>query len=168
MNNIHLFRTKKKNLAFLKFKNEKIECYVGLNGIGKKTREGDKKTPVGVYRFLKVFYRPEKVQNFKANLPIQKIKKNSFWCVDSKSINYNTFQQSRNFECENLYRSDSVYDVIITIDFNINPIKKFKGSAIFIHCHEKKKYTEGCVALKLKDILKILRIIKRSSLLIIH
>jgi len=46
----------------------------------------------------------------------------------------------------------------------MNPIKKGKGSAIFIHVAKKNyKNTEGCIAVKKLELLKILKIIKRNT-----
>ena len=47
----------------------------------------------------------------------------------------------------------------------MNPIVKGKGSAIFIHVAKKNyKKTEGCIALKKFDLLKILKELKRNTI----
>ena len=170
MTNLKVFKTKKKNIAKLIFSKNKLSCFVGVNGIKKKVREGDMVTPKGTYKFIEVYYRPDKVKDLKANIPTKKILRNSFWCVDSKSKFYNSYQNNTKKKlCEELYRNDGLYDILITLDYNINPTKKFKGSAIFIHCSgAKKKFTEGCLALKKKDLVKLIRLIKPQSRLIIY
>ena len=40
MTNIFVNRTNNKNIAYLFFKNKKISCFVGKNGIGYKKKEG--------------------------------------------------------------------------------------------------------------------------------
>ena len=61
-----------------------------------------------------------------------------------------------NFSHEKLWRDDEVYDLIIPIGYNDLPIIAGKGSAIFIHvARENYEPTEGCVALKLSDLLEI-------------
>ena len=46
----------------------------------------------------------------------------------------------------------------------MNPIKKNKGSAIFIHVAKNNfKKTEGCIALKKKDLIKITKEIKLNT-----
>ena len=72
------------------------------------------------------------------------------WCDDPKSTKYN---QLINFpfkySAEKLYRKDNIYDIIVVIEYNMKPIKKNKGSAIFLHITKKNfKRTEGCVAIK--------------------
>ena len=170
MANLEVFKTKKKNIAELTFSKNNLICFVGANGIKKKTREGDKVTPRGTFRFLEIYYRPDKVKNIKSNIPTKRIYKNSFWCVDSKSKFYNCYQNDKKrFLCEELYRNDDLYDILITINYNIKPTKKFKGSAIFIHCSEaEKKSTEGCLALEKRHLVKLVRLIKPQSKLIIY
>ena len=170
MTNLYVFKTNKKNIAHLYFNQKKVICYVGFKGIGRKVREGDRITPVGTYIFLEVYYRPDKNKKFKTTLPLRKILKNSYWCVDPKSRFYNETQNKlKNNQFEKLYRSDCLYDILIVINFNIKPKKAYKGSAIFIHCSDNKKnYTDGCIALNKEVIYELLEIIRPTSKLIIR
>ncbi len=90
------------------------------------------------------------------------ITRNLGWCNDSRSKKYNRLiKYPFNFNSEKLYRKDNSYDIILVLNFNINPTKKNKGSAIFLHVAKKKfKSTEGCIAIS-KQILK--KIIKKIS-----
>ena len=46
----------------------------------------------------------------------------------------------------------------------MNPVVKGKGSAIFIHVTKKNyKKTEGCIALKKTDLIKIIKGLKRNT-----
>ena len=68
------------------------------------------------------------------------------------------------FSHEKLYRKDNLYDLIVALDYNMQPIKKNKGSAIFIHIANKfYKKTKGCIALKKEDLIKMLSQIKRTT-----
>ena len=104
----------------------------------------------------KVFFRADRVKKPKTSLKIKTIQRSHFWCSDSRTINYNKLLVKKmNYRCEQLYRNDSLYDVILQTSFNGNPVKKHKGSAIFIHCSEKgKNFTEGCIALEKKRTSK--------------
>ena len=62
-----------------------------------------------------------------------------------------------------MYREDSLYDLVITLDYNINPVRKFKGSAIFIHLTNNYKPTAGCIALEKKDFLILIKIINKKT-----
>ena len=70
-----------------------------------------------------------------------------------------------NYSAEKLYRKDNIYDIILVLNFNMQPIKKNKGSAIFLHIAKKNfKFTEGCIAVKKTDLIKITQSLRRSSL----
>ena len=87
------------------------------------------------------------------------------WCDDPNNMkNYNKLiQNKRNIKCENLYRNDKKYDLLIPIKYNfLKPIKS-KGSCIFIHLTNNYKPTAGCIALKRKDFLIMLKIINRKT-----
>ena len=84
------------------------------------------------------------------------------WCDDPKSKYYNKLiNLPFNYNYEELFKRENVYDVILVLDYNMKPIKKNKGSAIFIHV-AKKNYnkTQGCIAIKKKELLKITKEIK--------
>ena len=54
------------------------------------------------------------------------------------------------------------------INYNTNPVKKNKGSAIFLHLANKKfSSTKGCIAIKKKDFLKILPSINKKTKIVI-
>jgi L,D-peptidoglycan transpeptidase YkuD (ErfK/YbiS/YcfS/YnhG family) len=91
------------------------------------------------------------------------------WCDDPKSYFYNRLVKIPNkFSYEKLYRKDSLYNIIIVLDYNLNPIIKNKGSAIFIHVANKNyKSTQGCIALKQNDLLKLIELIKNNQKIII-
>ena len=90
------------------------------------------------------------------------IAKNMGWCDDPKSNKYNQlvyipFKHSH----EKLFRRDNIYDIILVLDYNMSPIKKNKGSAIFIHVAKKDyKKTNGCVAINKISLLKIVKDLK--------
>ena len=113
----------------------KVKCAIGKRGIGKKRKEGDLITPKGSYKVLKIFYRKDRLKNLKTILKKIAIKKNMGWCNDSKSKSYNKLIRFPfNYSAEKLYRKDNIYDIILVLNFNMQPIKKNKGSAIFAYC----------------------------------
>ena len=70
----------------------------------------------------------------------------------------------KNYSYEKLYRKDNVYDIIVVLNYNLNPIRRGKGSAIFLHV-AKRNYnkTHGCVALKKNELLHLLSKIKKNT-----
>ena len=91
------------------------------------------------------------------------------WCDDSRSRKYNQeIKFPFQYNAEKLFRKNSFYDIFINIKYNQNPVKKGKGSAIFLHLTNKKyKATKGCVAIQKKDFLKILPLINKNTKILI-
>ncbi len=155
----------KKNSLF--YNNYKVKCAIGKRGIGIKKSEGDLITPKGCYKIKDIFYRSDRIKNLKTKFKKKVIYKNMGWCDDPRSQKYNKLVKLPfKFNYEKLYRADSIYDIIFVLDFNSNPVRKNKGSAIFIHI-AKKNYTptKGCVAIKKNDIKKIAQILNKKTLI---
>ncbi len=159
-----------KKKGYLEYKSFKSLCALGKAGIGKKKIEGDNVTPKGNFRIVKVYYRKDRIKEIHTKFKLIKIKKNMGWCSDPNSKNYNQqIKLPTRFKHEKLYRKDSLYDIILFINYNLNPIVKNKGSAIFIHIAKKNyKPTAGCIALKKKDLIKLLEIIRRNTRIYIN
>lgn len=150
--------------GLLKYDNLKFKCTIGKSGIGEKKREGDNITPIGVYKIINVFYRKDRISKINLKLKPTQIKKNMGWCDDFKSKKYNQLVKIPNkFSHEKLYRNDNLYDVILVLNYNSNPIIKKKGSAIFIHISKDKKKTKGCIGLKKNEILLLSNVIKKNQ-----
>jgi len=156
--------------GYLYFKNLKFRCAFGKSGIKIKMKEGDGATPKGTFKLIKVFYRSDKIKRIKTSLKKIKIKKNMAWCDDPTSTYYNKrIKLPSNFGYEKLYRNDRLYDLIIILNYNINPTINNKGSAIFIHvAHKNFKKTRGCIALNKNDLLCLLSLIKKDTKIKIH
>ena len=154
-----------KKTGYLKYKNFKFRCALGKGGIKKKVKEGDNITPKGIFKIIKIYYRPDKINKIITSIKKIKIKKNMGWCDDPSSSYYNKQVKLPNkYNHERLYRKDNLYDLILVLNYNINPIIKNKGSAIFLHI-AKKKYqpTKGCIALKKQDLIQLTSIIKKNT-----
>ena len=122
-------------------------------------KEGDLITPKGQYKIKYILYRKDRLPKIQTKLKKIEIKKNMGWCNDTKSKKYNQIiYLPFNFTYEKLFRTNNIYDVILVLNFNMSPIKKNKGSAIFIHISKKNyRKTEGCIAIKKKHILKLIK-----------
>ena len=154
-----------KKTGYLKYKNFKFRCALGKGGIKKKVKEGDNITPKGIFKIIKIYYRPDKINKIITSIKKIKIKKNMGWCDDPSSSYYNKqIKLPSKYNHERLYRKDNLYDLILVLNYNTNPIIKNKGSAIFLHI-AKKKYqpTKGCVALKKQDLIQLTSIIKKNT-----
>ena len=149
----------------LTYNDYKVKCSVGKRGIGVKKREGDLITPKGTFKITKLLYRKERVKNLKTNLKKAIINKTMGWCDDARSKSYNKLIRSPfKFTFEKLFRKDNMYDILLVLNFNMSPIKKHKGSAIFIHvAKDNYKKTNGCIAIKKKDLIFLLRKIDKNT-----
>ncbi len=147
-------------------------CALGKRGITAEKREGDLKTPVGIFPLRTVFYRYDKLAApIESNLPLMALMEEDGWCDDPKDPAYNQFVTlPYDASAEHLWRDDDLYDIIVVLGHNDNPVESGKGSAIFLHIAKEIKGgtfagTEGCIALKKQDLLEILPILSPETVL---
>jgi len=148
-----------KKTGIIKFAKYSFKCLLGKKGITCSKKEGDFKTPKGTFFLRYVMYRSDRVKKPKTNLPIYIIKKNHVCCDDPKNPYYNKIFETKNLELgEKLWRRDILYDILIVIGYNDNPIIKGKGSAIFLHLSKKNIVsTKGCIAIEKKNMVNLLK-----------
>ena len=153
-----------KNKETLIFGEFTFKCCVGEHGTTNNKVEGDKKTPKGLFSLGNVYFRKDR--NVK---PITKLKtislsKKMGWCNDVNSKKYNKLiTRSKKIKHEKMFRKDYKYDYVIPINYNTKNTKIGKGSAIFIHLSKNYKETAGCIALKKKDLLILLKLINKKT-----
>ena len=157
------------NKKYLTFNNYKAKCSIGKRGIGIKKKEGDLVTPKGKYKIKFILYRKDRV---KIQTKIKKIiiTRKMGWCDDPNSKKYNKLLKlPSTYKHEKLYKKENIYDIIIVLNYNMNPTVKNRGSAIFIHVAKKNyRKTEGCVALKKIHLLKVLKELKKNTQVMIE
>ena len=152
------------NKNYLTYNKLKAKCAIGKKGIGYKKKEGDLITPIGQFKIKYVLYRKDKVK-ISTKLKKKVIKKNMGWCDDPKSSQYNKLVRLPfAYKHEKLFRKENIYDIILILNYNMNPVKKNKGSAIFIHVTKNNfKKTEGCVAIKKPNLIKLIKEIRQNT-----
>ena len=126
---------------------------VGKNGIG-KTKEGDRKTPIGVYSFIKAFGN---ASDPGCAISYTHCDSSYYWVDDSDSRYYNQFVSSKNVKkdwksAEYISRVGASYNYVLALNYN-KENKKGAGSAIFLHCGTKS--TAGCVAVP-ENVMKLI------------
>ena len=86
------------------------------------------------------------------------------WCNDIRfPRKYNKlFKIEKKVKHEKLKRQDYKYDLLIPIKYNFEKPIPSLGSCIFIHLTKDYKPTAGCIALKEKDFLIMLKLIKKK------
>jgi len=154
-----------KNKHTLQIDDFKFRCCVGKKGSTKNKKEGDKKTPKGTFEIENLYFRQDRKQKPSTLLNCVKIKKNMGWCRDINfPKKYNKlFKIQKNISHEKLKRKDYKYDFLIPIKYNFKKPIMGRGSCIFIHLTKDYKPTAGCIALKEKDFLIMVKLIKKNS-----
>ena len=154
-----------KNKHTLQVDEFKFRCCIGKNGSTNNKIEGDRKTPKGTFKIEKLYFREDRIKKPFTLLKCIKIKKNMGWCNDVRfSKQYNKlFKIEKGIKHEKLKRKDYKYDLFIPIKYNFNKPIIGLGSCIFIHLTKDYKPTAGCIALKKKDFLIMLKLIKKNS-----
>ena len=154
-----------KNKGTLQYDDFNFKCVVGKNGLTKKKIEGDKKTPIGLFSLGDLYYRKDRNSKPLTKLRCIPIAKKMSWCNDklNKKFYNKLIKINNNIKGEKLYRRDFKYDYMIPINYNTKKIKLGIGSAIFLHLTKDFKPTLGCVALKKKDFLILLKLINKKT-----
>ena len=158
----------KNNHLFIKDK--KLQCAIGRGGLKKNKIEGDLSTPIGAFKFNKIYYRADKLGETNFEIDSSIIQKNDGWCDDERSKFYNQYIQFPfNESAEHLYREDDIYDILCVLNYNTSPIIPGLGSAIFLHVARSNfAGTEGCIAIDKEALLKIATKITYDSRIVIE
>ncbi|MDP3371602.1 MAG: L,D-transpeptidase family protein [Candidatus Paracaedibacteraceae bacterium] len=133
---------------------------IGSNGIinSNLKNEGDKKTPTGRHKVIYGYYRPDRITPPKSSIQLHPLHPSYGWCDEPMDPLYN--QKITKPFCsshEDLWREDSLYDLILLTNHNTDPIIPGKGSAIFIHITPPDfSSSAGCLTLQKKDLLNII------------
>jgi L,D-peptidoglycan transpeptidase YkuD (ErfK/YbiS/YcfS/YnhG family) len=137
-----------------------IHAGIGMKGFafpGEK-REGDKKTPTGLFALGKLFcYNRDP----KTRMPWQQSTADDKWIDDPDSPDYNLHVQgvtsAKSFE--NLKIRTNDYKYCMVIEYNTRPVVKGLGSAIFLHLPEGENInpSAGCLVVPEKDLEWLLR-----------
>lgn len=144
-----------------------LECqgYVGQKGINKR-KEGDKKTPTGVFNLTEAFGIKT---NPGTSMPYIRINKHLYWCADKEHYNQLIDVRKTPHKCrgEHLINYVPQYNYGMVLNYNSKNVYK-KGSAIFLHCKGKRPYTAGCIAVSEKCMIKILKNAKSGTKICIY
>jgi len=141
----------------------------GMGGIKLEKIEGDQATPVGSFLFRRVFYRADRISKPDTILPLKALEPDDGWCDDVDDPKYNQYVKlPYSARHEELYLDDNIYDLILVVGHNDDPVIKGEGSAIFVHlCRPGFTPTHGCVALHQENLLKVIQDCDLQSCLIV-
>jgi L,D-peptidoglycan transpeptidase YkuD (ErfK/YbiS/YcfS/YnhG family) len=142
-------------------------CALGRTGILADKVEGDGGTPVGRFPLRMVYYRPDREAPPETALPISALTPDMGWCDDPADPAYNRpvalpFSASH----ERLWRDDALYDLIVILGHNDDPVVPGLGSAVFLHVAPPEgKPTQGCVALSKAHLRQVLTQVGPNTIL---
>lgn len=147
------------------FDGMEFRCAIGKNGITDNKKEGDGATPAGCFPVREIFYRSDRLGDFKSIFPKKELSRDDGWCDDPKDEKYNQFVElPYGASAENLWRDDELYDIVVVLGYNDEQIIPGNGSAIFMHiARPDYSPTDGCIALSRKDLLTILSSIEKDA-----
>lgn len=147
-----------------------MPCAHGRGGIFDEKQEGDWRTPVGVYRLLWLYHRPDRGGTPKTGIPCYPLLPRTGWAEDPTDPAYNRpILHPHPYPADRMARGDSLYDICAVTDQNFDPVVPGKGSAIFLHLWRKPRHpTAGCVSFRRCDLLWILRYWKPESRIMIR
>jgi len=101
-------------------------------------------------------------------LPLTAMRPRDGWCDAPFDGNYNrSVRHPYRASAERMWRRDRLYDIVIVVGHNDRPRVQGAGSAIFIHVAGEGRGglmpTEGCIALRLCDLLRLMALIGQCT-----
>ncbi len=136
-------------------------CAIGAAGLVASKEEGDGGTPVGTLALRRLLFRADRVSpppQTEATLPREPLAPDDGWCDDAADPAYNRpVRLPHGAHAERLWRDDALYDLVGVLGWNDDPVRRGRGSAIFLHVATPDLApTAGCVALARPHLLEVL------------
>lgn len=147
---------------WLSYGDKKVRCALGKGGVvaSDDKREGDGASPIGIWPIRRVLWRSDLGNAPKTRFPLTEIQTDDGWSDTSDDANYNKpVKHPYPYSAEKMWRDDGLYDIVVVLGHNDDPVVAGMGSAIFLHC-ARPDYgpTEGCVALAKHDLIALLAV----------
>lgn len=149
----------------LRYDERVFKCVLGRSGISSDKHEGDGATPAGIFPLRRVVYRGDRLNLPATSLPASAIASSDGWCDDPTDKAYNRpVKLPYPASAEAMWREDHVYDVVVVVGHNDDPVLPKAGSAIFMHVAAPDgSPTAGCVALAQEDLLWLLQALRPNA-----
>jgi L,D-peptidoglycan transpeptidase YkuD (ErfK/YbiS/YcfS/YnhG family) len=147
-----------------------LPCALGRSGMISFKREGDGASPRGRLKLLRAFFRPGRCSRAGVTVATRALRAGDLWCDDARSPLYNRFLRGpTRIGHERLWRDDPLYDVVGVLDYNLRPAVRGRGSAIFFHLAKPDLApTAGCVALRPRDMARLLPRLANHTVLVLR
>jgi L,D-peptidoglycan transpeptidase YkuD (ErfK/YbiS/YcfS/YnhG family) len=143
---------------------------VGRAGVKADKHEGDCATPAGTYPLVSILYRPDRMTRPTSQLPAKPLAPSDGWADDPADANYNRpVSLPYTASAEQMWREDDLYDLLVVIGYNMEPVVPGAGSAIFLHIARPDfAPTAGCVAVERQVLLGLLPLLGPGSQIVIN
>jgi len=146
----------------------RIPCALGPAGVVRIKREGDGGTPAGRFRLLWGYFRPDRPRPDAGCVPLRPMRKDTAWCEDSQSRNYNRPVRLGPDATDRMWRDDALYDLTFVLDQNFRARAKGRGSAIFFHiARANMSPTAGCVAIPAAAMRRLAPRLARKAMIVV-
>jgi L,D-peptidoglycan transpeptidase YkuD (ErfK/YbiS/YcfS/YnhG family) len=137
-----------------------VRCSLGRSGVipAADKREGDGASPLGVWPLRRLIYRPDRGGAPQTALPSIALQPDDGWCEDPQDPNYNQpVKQPYSASTDWMWRQDHLYDLVVVLGHNDDPVVPGAGSAIFLHlARPGYSPTQGCIGLTREDLEALL------------
>jgi L,D-peptidoglycan transpeptidase YkuD (ErfK/YbiS/YcfS/YnhG family) len=136
-----------------------MPCMIGRGGAcaAEDKREGDGRTPLGRWALRGALLRHDRVPPLRLALPWRWTDRDDGWSDDPADPSYNRpVRHPHRHSAERLWREDGAYDLVIPLGYNDAPPRPGAGSAIFLHCTDLARPTEGCIAIARDALVTLL------------
>ncbi|MDE2227613.1 MAG: L,D-transpeptidase family protein [Alphaproteobacteria bacterium] len=157
--------------AWARWDARRMRCALGRAGIRVGKTEGDGTTPAGAFVMRRALYRADRgAPPPTTRLPVTPIVAADGWCDDPAAAAYNRpVTLPYRARAEPLWRADRLYDLVVVLGYNDDPVIAGAGSAIFLHVASPDYApTEGCVALAPDDLRRVLAEADAASRVVVN
>lgn len=146
--------------------NEPIDVNLSYNGLipEKKKKEGDGCVPAGYFPIPLAFG----FKDIDTKMKYKVVGEKDYWVSNPQSRFYNTLQKESDKEFHDgmseRLANITLYEYAVVVGYNMNPIKKGAGSAIFIHISRSKDaVTSGCLAIEKEQLINLIKWLDSSK-----
>ena len=121
----------------------------GRGGVRADKREGDGASPEGIFPLLYGYYRADRIARPASGLTMTALQPDDGWVDDPADPNYNRpVKLPYPASHEEMWLTDGLYDLVVVIGYNTDPVVPGRGSAIFLHVARPDfSPTAGCIAI---------------------
>ena len=142
----------------------------GRAGVRADKQEGDGASPEGIFPLLYGFYRADRIAQPASGLRMTALHPDDGWVDDPKDSHYNRLVKLPYAAShETMWMAEPLYDLVVVIGYNTDPVVPGRGSAIFLHvAREDFAPTAGCVAIERNTLAALLGLLGPGSTITIR